>query len=121
MRLIYLLVTGILSAVLAIIAVFGEGLIRNHGADVLVVIWLYCLIRFVTLAPRALTAIGVLIIAFVIEFGQVIDLAGKLGLGDDRGARLALGSTFDAFDFLAYGLGVAIVFTIDALSERDSE
>lgn len=120
MRLAYLLLTGILSAVLALVAVFGEGFIRNHGADVLVVIWLYCLIRFVTMIPPALTAIGVLIVAFGVEFGQMVDLAGRLGLADDRGARLALGSTFDAYDFLAYGAGVAIALIIDTLFKRNT-
>ncbi|GGY51759.1 ribosomal maturation YjgA family protein [Parvularcula lutaonensis] len=113
MRLLYLLVVGILSVILAAIAVFGEGLVRTHGGDLLVVIWLYALIRLVTMMPKALAAVLTLIVAFGIEFGQVIDLAGQLGLGEGRGARLALGNTYDPLDLVAYTLGVGLAFILD--------
>lgn len=113
MRLVYLLLVGVLSAVLAAIAVFGEGIVRTHGGDVLVVIWLYLLLRFLTMMPKGLAAVLTLAVAFAIEFGQVIDLAGQLGLGEGRGARLALGSTYDPLDLLAYTVGVGLALLLD--------
>lgn len=113
MRMYYLLATGILSLILALIATFGTGVIRTHGGDVLVVVWLYLLVRTVTMMPKGLAAILVLAIAFAVEFGQVIDIAGQLGIADTAFARLAFGRTFDAFDFLAYGAGAAIAYFAD--------
>ena len=113
MRLIYLLIVGVLSAVLAFIAVFGEGILRTHGADVIVVIWLFFLIRMVTMFSRGLVLVAVLAIALFVEVGQMFDVAGQLGLAEGRGARLAFGTTFDPLDFIAYTVGGVIAYFAD--------
>lgn len=113
MRLIYLLLVGILSVVLAGIAVFGEGILRTHGGDVVVVIWLFLLIRMVTMFSQGLVLVVTLGIALLVEVGQMFDIAGQLGLAEGRGARLAFGSTFDPLDFIAYAVGGAIVYYAD--------
>ena len=120
MRLFYLLVVGLLSVVLAAIAVFGEGILRTHGADVLVVIWLYLLLRMITMFPRGLVLVATLTIALFVEVGQMFDVAGQLGLAEGRGARLAFGTTFDPLDFIAYALGGAVAYFADGPFSKET-
>ena len=86
-----------------------SGPVRAVVGDVLVVPTLFCLLRGCVQLPVALAAALVLGFACLIEASQAFALVDWLGLHGQtlvhRVLRIALGATFDALDFVAYGLG----------------
>lgn len=87
----------------------SDSIIRPYGGDVLVVIFLYCLLKSFTKIPVKNAIFGVLLFAFVIEGLQVLQLVSRLGLEENPIASAVLGSYFDGKDLLLYLLGGAIV------------
>lgn len=109
----YAIATALLFVVLVLIAQFGEGLLRTHGGDVAVVMWMYVGLRMLTFWPALISAGLVLAIALLIEAGQAFGFADLLGLSDGPVTRLVLGHRFDPLDLLAYGLGASIAASTD--------
>ncbi|NRA29907.1 MAG: DUF2809 domain-containing protein [Parvularculaceae bacterium] len=114
----YALVTGLLFIGLVLIALVAEGVLRTHGGDLVVVMWMYVGLRMLTLWPVLISAGLVLAIAFFIEAGQAFGLAQWLRAPDGAATRLVLGHRFDPYDLLAYGLGVTIAASTDFLISR---
>ena len=109
----FLLFTGLFLIEFAIAYFLKDGFIRHTFGDFLVVIMLYCLFRsFLNIKPK-LTALLVLIIAFVIEFLQLTNFLEILGLENNIYAKIILGSTFHTTDLIAYSLGVLTVLIIE--------
>lgn len=82
----------------------GQLIVRGHLGDVAIAMWIYALLGLLRPATRPLTR-GALVFGFAaaVEVGQT--------LWNTRGSKvgeLVLGSTFDAWDFVAYALGTAI-------------
>ncbi len=115
-RLKYFAAAAALFVVLVLIERFASGLMRTHGGDVVVVAWLYALLRTVLIFSPQMTAIIVVALAFVIELGQAFSLIERLGLGGSDAAALALGRQFDPYDLLAYVLGGAGAYAADWLA-----
>ncbi len=96
------------------IAVFlKDKIIRPFVGDVLVVILLYTFFRTFLKFPAKKIAIGVLLLAFTIEFLQYFNFVDVLGIPRRSILGIALGSTFDVLDLLAYTLGILIVWFLD--------
>ncbi|MEO1043670.1 MAG: DUF2809 domain-containing protein [Pseudomonadota bacterium] len=118
-RIGYFAAASILFALLAMIALgLKGGVVRTHGGDLLVVAWLYCLVRAVFLLRPSVSAAFVVALAFLIEVGQAFALIERLGLGEAFAAELALGRHFDPFDLIAYALGGAGAFLADRYVTR---
>jgi hypothetical protein len=83
--------------------------IRPHGGDVLVVILLYFLVRAFLNVPVVPTALGVLAFSFAVEVLQYFHFVERLGLQDNRFARVILGSTFGWLDLVSYSVGIGLV------------
>ena len=90
-----------------------DAFIRPYFGDFVVVIFLYCALRTFLRAPVLKIAVGVLALAYVVEFSQHYQLIYKLELEDSFMAHLILGSTFHWFDMLAYTLGIAAVVIVE--------
>ncbi len=113
----YLLLTLLLLLVEVVIAFYvHDNFIRPYVGDVLVVILMYTFIKtFLNIRP--LTAgLAVLGIAFAIEFLQMINFIGVLGLEDSLAARLILGTSFHWADLLAYTIGVGLTLILEKRS-----
>ena len=86
-----------------------SGPVRAFVGDVLVVPTLFFLLRGCVQLPVALAAGLVLGFACLVEVSQAFALVDWLGLHGQtpvhRVLRIALGATFDALDFVAYGMG----------------
>jgi len=95
-----------LFVVLVMIALFvKDSFIRPFLGDVLVVIWLYCLVSSVwALEPKHLVALLV-VFAFMIEVSQYLQILRWLDLESYAVLRIVLGATFDWLDLLAYSIG----------------
>jgi len=103
----------LLSTETAIALFLKGGFIRHTFGDFLVVILLYCFFKsFLSIKPLHV-GIGVLLIAFVIEFLQLFNLLGHLNLNHSTTAKVILGSTFHISDLLAYTLGIITVLIIE--------
>lgn len=90
-----------------------DGFLRPYGGDFLVVILIYYFVRAFYKSSAYITAIGVLIFAFAVEFAQYFKLVEILGLKGNRFAEIIMGTGFSWWDMLAYTLGVIVVYLID--------
>lgn len=113
----YLALSIALFLVEVLIAIYvKDSFIRPHVGDFLVVILIYCFVRAFWDVPIIPTAIGVWIFSFVVEGLQYFRIVDLLGLGEYPLARVIIGTTFNAWDLLAYSLGVGFLLVVEMLS-----
>ena len=86
-----------------------DRIIRPYGGDYLVVIMIYCFVRAFTNLAVLTAAISVLLLAYLIETLQYLNLVSILGLTDSRLANVVLGNSFAWIDIIAYTLGIMSV------------
>jgi ABC-type enterochelin transport system permease subunit len=106
----YGVLTVVLLAVeIAIARYIHTGLIRSFVGDVLVVVLLYVMLRTFLALPAKHLAGGAFVFACCIETAQAFNLVDQLGLYAQTPfhavLRVALGATFDWWDFAAYTVG----------------
>jgi hypothetical protein len=112
-----LLIAFILFWVLVFIAVFvKDRYIRPFGGDLLVVIFLYYLLKGVTNLSVKTAALSVLIFSFLIETMQYFQLVKLLSLQHNKLACIVIGTTFQWSDFVAYSLGIMVVLVVERKS-----
>lgn len=90
-----------------------DKIIRPFIGDLLVVVFLYFLLKSFLKISSLKIAIGVLLFSFSIEIAQYFGLVNILGLSDNRFARIIIGTVFHWLDLLAYLLGILWVYFID--------
>ncbi len=86
----------------------SDAFIRPFVGDVLVIVLIYCFLKLFLNASSAKIALGVFIFACFIELLQAIHFVKLLGLEWCKPIAIALGSTFDTKDILAYAIGYSI-------------
>ena len=112
----YFLVTcGLLLTEILITCYAHDQIIRPYGGDLLAPIFLYCLVRSFVVTRPTRTLIAVLLISYLIEGLQYLDLLSWLGWQHWRLARIVLGSHFAWGDMLAYSLGALLVLATEKL------
>ncbi|MEZ8106068.1 ribosomal maturation YjgA family protein [Vibrio cortegadensis] len=100
---------------LVVIALYvRDSFIRPTFGDVLVVVWLYYLLASILSMPVKWLAALVVLIAFVVEFGQLLQVATWLGIESSSILAIILGATFDWKDLFAYGVGGALCWWMEA-------
>ena len=106
----YLYFTLILFLLEICIAVFiNDSFIRPFMGDVLVVILIYCFVRAFLNIQSFIIALSILAFSCMIEIFQHLNFVKKLGLQNNRILAVALGSTFDWKDIIAYTIGIIVV------------
>jgi len=109
-RLGYALAALITFSIIVYIALFASNpFVRGHLGDILVVIPIHCAIRVIFPVKPRLLALYVFLFACLVEFVQLIDLQGMLGLGHIAWLRIVVGGTFDWLDILCYAAGCLII------------
>lgn len=103
---------------IAIALFVRDRFIRPFVGDVLVVVLLYCFFRSFLKTTYQKVALGVLLFAYTIEILQYFDFVEKLGLQDYKIIAIALGSTFDYLDLLAYTLGFGLIWMVESYFEN---
>lgn len=83
--------------------------IRPFVGDVLVVMLMYYAIRSLLNLTVVSLAIGVLLFAFMVETLQYFHVVNRLGLQDNRLARIVIGTSFEWTDLLAYTIGFVLI------------
>ena len=110
-RLVYLLAFALLFAVEVLIALFvHDNFVRPFVGDVLVVVLIVLFIRIFVPDGVCLLPLYVLLFAAAVEFLQLADPVRLLGIEGCPFLRIAIGSTFDPLDLLAYALGALVCF-----------
>lgn len=110
----YFYFTLVLFLIEVCIAVFiNDTFIRPFIGDILVVILIYCFIRAFWNIQSSIVAVSVFIFACIIEILQYFNFVKKLGLQNNKILAIALGSTFDWKDIIAYGIGAIIVLWLE--------
>ena len=96
------------------IAVFiNDTFIRPFIGDVLVVILIYCFVRAFWNIHSSIIALSVLAFSYIIEILQYFSFVNKLGLQNNKILAVALGSTFDWKDIIAYTIGIIVVLWLE--------
>ncbi len=91
---------------LVVIALFvRDSFIRPTFGDVLVVVWLYYSLASLFSMPVNWLVSLVVLIAFAVELGQLLQVAVWLGIESSSPLAVILGATFDWKDLLAYSIG----------------
>ncbi|GCC50098.1 DUF2809 domain-containing protein [Chryseotalea sanaruensis] len=110
----YFIIALLIFVVEVLIALFiRDRIIRPYLGDVLVVILIYCFIKSFLSWPYQLTAMGVLLFSFFIEWLQSINFVEKIGLKHSTLANTIIGNSFAWLDILAYIVGIIIVLVIE--------
>lgn len=95
-----------------------DAFVRPYLGDTLAIVLVYLGLRAVTPMPVVPAAAIALAIAFAVEFGQWFGVLDLLGLGDNRVARIVLGTSFAPSDFIAYTAGALGVLVCERLSRN---
>jgi hypothetical protein len=112
----YFILTILLFLTEAAIAMYvHDDFIRPYFGDFLVVILLYCFVKFFVKVSVLIAASLVLIFSFAIEIAQYFNMVEKLGLQHSKIARVVLGNSFAWMDLLAYVLGILTVIGLETL------
>lgn len=105
-------ITGFLLLLIVevLIALFIHGgFIRFYFGDVIVVWVLYCFVKiFLINADNYITAIAIMLFAFLVEFLQYIHIVDILGLGNITFFRVLIGTSFSVIDLICYSAGTAV-------------
>lgn len=109
-RISYIIGFFLLLVVEILIALFVHGgFIRYYMGDVIVVWVVYCFVKiFLINADSYITAFGVMIFAFLVEFLQYIHIVDILGLGNITFLRVLIGTSFSVIDLICYSVGTAV-------------
>jgi hypothetical protein len=108
------LIAAALFGVLVLIAVyFRDWFVRPLGGDMLVLVFLYFLLRGLTPASRLQAGAAVLLFALWVELTQAAGLVEWLGLADHALACAVLGAVFDWKDVGACALGALCAVLLD--------
>lgn len=110
----YFIITVLLFIAEVVIAVFlKDGFIRYTVGDFLVVILMYCFLRSFIKTKPLYVAIATLLIAYIVEFLQLVNLLDYLNLRNNKWASIIMGTHFSVEDLIAYSLGVIMVLLLD--------
>lgn len=115
----YFFAALLLFLLLVLIAVYvRDSIIRPYGGDVLVIIFLYCLLKSFFRIPVKNAIFEVLVFAFMLEGLQALKLVQRLGLEGNAIASAVLGSHFDWTDLLLYLLGGFLVLLAESFRRK---
>lgn len=88
--------------------------VRYIFGDFLVVILMYYFFKSFIKSKPIYIAIGCLLIAYTVEFLQLIDVLKMLNIQKNTFINIVLGTTFSYSDLLAYTLGILCVLMIES-------
>ncbi|HWU89710.1 MAG TPA: DUF2809 domain-containing protein [Kofleriaceae bacterium] len=80
----------------------GRGVIRGHVGDVAATMLVYAVLGMIWRARPAVRAAATMAVAAAVELGQTMWHA------EGFAGEMTIGSTFDGWDFVAYGVGVTL-------------
>jgi len=111
----YLLTFIVLFLVETLIALYvNDRIVRPYVGDILVVILVYAFVKMFLSGKIRFIAAYVFLFAVLVETAQYFNITALLHLSSNEAASTIIGTSFDWFDIVCYGIGCSIV----ALWER---
>lgn len=102
----YFTLTAIIFLVEVYLALYvRDQIFRPFVGDLLVVVLIYCSLRFFWDEQSKKLILAVCLFAFTIEFIQYFDPIGHFGLAHHKTLSIVVGRTFSWLDLLAYSVG----------------
>jgi hypothetical protein len=120
LRLLFAITAAILLIAEIVIAFYSSGWIRNYLGDVLVVIFLYAIYRAVFIdRPSKWFVLPtiILLIAFGVEFLQLLGICNRLGI-HNRYALILLGASFSVGDLACYAVGCMPCYLVEYMTKK---
>lgn len=90
----------------------GRVLVRGHAGDVAATMLVFAILGLAWRVRPAVRAVATMAIATAIELGQTVWQARSFA------GELLVGGTFDAIDFIAYAIGLAIALAVELARPR---
>ena len=90
-----------------------DQIIRPFVGDILVVILIYYFIKAFIKTKAIYIAIFTLIFSFLVEILQYFKFVELIGLGNNKAARIIIGTSFSWIDLVCYFVGFIVLFFID--------
>lgn len=107
---IHYLIYSLVILIIGILILFGFDFgLRGYLGDLLVVMFIYLMGRFVFNSNKFYLALSVLGFAFIIEFIQILNIFDP----NNFFYQIILGATFYFWDLVIYFLGIIIIYLID--------
>lgn len=122
-RILYIAGFVLLLVIEVLIALFVHGgFIRFYLGDVIVVWVVYCFLQIFICEKtnEYLTALGVMIFAFIVEFLQYINIVDIIGLGDIQFFRTLIGTSFSVVDLICYTAGTVVTLVFIFIKNKIS-
>lgn len=95
-----------------------DRIVRPFVGDLLAVMLVHFALRAtLPLGPRLAAGIA-LMVAVMVELGQLIGILHWIGLADNPIARIVFGTGFDPLDFAAYAAGALVAIAVDRSGPR---
>lgn len=95
-----------------------DDFVRPYLGDLLVVILIYAFVRSFVKVSVNIAAFATLACAFLVEFLQFFKVVDKLGLRDNKIARIVIGTSFSSEDLVMYVLGILVVLGFEQIFGR---
>lgn len=95
-----------------------DDFVRPYLGDFLVVILIYCFVMAVSNISIAKGLLIVLLFSFAVEFFQLINIVKVLQYQPPKIIMIVLGSSFSAWDLLAYVVGLSACFLMEYSRNR---
>ena len=95
-----------------------DDFVRPYLGDFLVVILIYCFVMAVSPISIIQGLLAVLIFSFGVEFFQLINIVKVLQYQPPKIIMIVLGSSFSAWDLLAYVVGLSACFLMEYSRNR---
>lgn len=95
-----------------------DDFIRPYLGDFFVVILLYALLMSWSKLKIFTASIITLLLSYVIETAQYLQIISFLGLEDQKWARILIGTSFSWWDMLMYTLGILFVLIFEVWSSK---
>lgn len=116
-RIIYFGLSGLCLIVCYIIvkSFSGNPIIRGFLGDIVIVLLIYNFLKGIKDFNSKKLVIFTLMLSYITEFLQYLQISKYLGLENNQAAQLIIGSVFDPFDLLAYTIGGLMAYLADKL------
>jgi len=113
-RPIYAVSAGICFIILILLVFYPSArIIRGNFGDVIVITFLFLLIKTIRDVPRFPLACAVFLFGCAVEFLQYLGLASQLGIKKHTVLYVILGATYDPLDIVAYAIGAILAILLD--------
>jgi len=97
---------------------FHGGFIRNVFGDYIIVFVMYCFIKTFFSVKTIYVAILVLLISYITEIFQYVDILKLLNISRNRSTDILVGSSFDWKDMAAYTAAFITILLVEKILQK---